>query len=188
MAKSLVFVLVPYSVGPSNVSSHARRLLEPHAMSDGHRGWYERLAKLGPVWDDRIAEGGLPDREKRVLHRHVCDLSRLPPEEIRWLATSGIMVTSEPVRDRMVALTRSISAATSLTSASIEASSGVSKGTITATAVSTFAILDTTIESAAQGGKCRKAADAHADVGEFQVAGIGSDQRHGTGFGYRCAA
>ena len=36
--------------------------------------------------------------------------SRLPPEEIRWLATSGIMVTSEPVRDRMVALTRSMSA------------------------------------------------------------------------------
>ena len=36
--------------------------------------------------------------------------SRLPPEEIRWLATSGIMATSEPVRARMVALTRSMSA------------------------------------------------------------------------------
>ena len=43
---------------------------------------------------------------------------RLPPEEIRWLATSGIMVTSEPVRDRIMALTRSMSAATSPTSAS----------------------------------------------------------------------
>src|SRR5215470_9455730 len=66
--------------------------------------------------------------------------SRLPPEEIRWLATSGIIVTSEPVRDRMVALTRSISAARSLTNGSIEASWGFSKGTITATPVSTFAI------------------------------------------------
>src|SRR3979409_1235792 len=48
------------------------------------------------------------------------------------------MVTSEPVRDRIVALTRSISAATRPTSASIEAF-GLSKGTITATQVSTFA-------------------------------------------------
>jgi hypothetical protein len=35
----------------------------------------------------------------------------LPPEEIRWFATSGIIVTSEPVRDRIMALTRSMSAA-----------------------------------------------------------------------------
>src|SRR5262249_18087570 len=67
--------------------------------------------------------------------------SRLPPEEIRWLATSGIMVTSEPVRERMVALTRSMSAATSATSGSIDASWGLSKGTITATPRSTFASL-----------------------------------------------
>src|SRR4029079_11766484 len=48
------------------------------------------------------------------------------------------MVTSEPVRDRIVALTRSISAATSPTSSSIEAFDGLSKGTITATRVSNF--------------------------------------------------
>ncbi len=30
--------------------------------------------------------------------------SRLPPELIRWLATSGIIVTSEPVRDRIAAV------------------------------------------------------------------------------------
>ena len=36
--------------------------------------------------------------------------SRLPPELIRWLATSGIIVTSEPVRVRMTLLTRSMSA------------------------------------------------------------------------------
>src|ERR1044072_7755293 len=47
------------------------------------------------------------------------------------------MVTSDPVRDRIVALTRSMSAATSPTSASIEAF-GLSKGTITATRVSNF--------------------------------------------------
>src|SRR5215207_5567712 len=48
------------------------------------------------------------------------------------------MVTSEPVRDRIVVLTRSMSAATSPTSASIEAFDGLSKGTITATRVSNF--------------------------------------------------
>src|SRR3954451_17922036 len=48
------------------------------------------------------------------------------------------MVTSDPVRDRIVALTRSMSAATSPTSASIEAFDGLSKGTITATRVSNF--------------------------------------------------
>src|SRR5215813_7778809 len=69
--------------------------------------------------------------------------SRLPPEEIRWLATSGIMATSEPVRDRMVALTRSMSGATSATIASMDAPAGLSKGTITATPVSAFAILRT---------------------------------------------
>jgi hypothetical protein len=42
----------------------------------------------------------------------------LPPEEIKWLATSGIITTSEPVRARIVSFTRSISAATNATSAS----------------------------------------------------------------------
>src|ERR1700686_1956495 len=57
---------------------------------------------------------------------------RLPPELIRCLATSGIIVTSDPVRDRIVALTRSMSAATRSTSGSIEVLPGVSNGTTTA--------------------------------------------------------
>jgi hypothetical protein len=48
------------------------------------------------------------------------------------LATSGIIVTSEPVREMMVALTRSISAATSSISGSIDGSPGFSNGTTTA--------------------------------------------------------
>src|SRR5215212_3871179 len=40
---------------------------------------------------------------------------RLPPDEMRWFATSGIIVTWDPVRDRIMALTRSMSAATRLT-------------------------------------------------------------------------
>jgi len=43
------------------------------------------------------------------------------------------MVTSEPVRDKMAALTRSMSEATRATSSSIDAAEGLSKGTITAT-------------------------------------------------------
>ncbi len=34
---------------------------------------------------------------------------RLPPDEIRWLATSGIRATCEPVRDNIVTLTRCMS-------------------------------------------------------------------------------
>src|SRR3954463_2831801 len=67
------------------------------------------------------------------------------------------MVTSEPVRDRMVALTRSMSAAASPTSWSIDAAGWLSKGTITATPGSTFAHFTlcspVTIETAAQRGK-----------------------------------
>ena len=40
------------------------------------------------------------------------------------VATSGIIVTSEPVRDRIMALTRSMSAATRETSWSIDAVGG----------------------------------------------------------------
>src|SRR5207302_6821540 len=45
---------------------------------------------------------------------------------------SGIIVTSEPVRDRIVALTRSMSGATSSISRPIEGTDGLSKGTMTA--------------------------------------------------------
>src|SRR5712671_4686441 len=59
--------------------------------------------------------------------------SRLPPELIRCLATSGIIVTSDPVRDRITALTRSMSPATRSTRASIEVLPWLSNGTTTAT-------------------------------------------------------
>src|SRR5712664_3098035 len=124
--------------------------------------------------------------------------SRFPPEEIRWLATSGIMVTSEPVRDSIVASTRSISAATSATNSSTEALEGLSKGTITATLVSTFAQFGLSLRY--NNRKCRVTRQGHeavemrrpplrrADKGEPEVAGIGSHQRYGTGFGCRRAA
>lgn len=81
MAKALVYVLVPYTVGLANVSDYADHLLKPHAMpDDGSRGWYDYLCQLEPVFDDSITEGALPAKEKRALHRHVCDVSRLPAE------------------------------------------------------------------------------------------------------------
>src|SRR5690242_2644311 len=89
----------------------------------------------------------------------------------------------------MVALTRSMSAATSLTSGSIEASWGFSKGTITATPVSTFAILTMTIETAAPRGKGRNAAEIYLIFrGDREFAGIGSNQRYRAGVGDRRAA
>src|SRR5262249_17963671 len=59
--------------------------------------------------------------------------NRVPPDEIRWLATSGIIVTCDPVRDRIVALTRCMSAATRSARRSILAGERLSKGTMTAT-------------------------------------------------------
>src|SRR5262249_34755435 len=58
--------------------------------------------------------------------------SRLPPDEIRWFATSGIIATCDPVRDNMVVLTRSISAATRLLRRSMVAGERLSNGTMTA--------------------------------------------------------
>lgn len=85
VAKALVFVLVPYSVSPSSVSEYAHELLKPHAMpDDGSRGWYDYLCRIGPVFDDPIAEGRLPHKQKRVLHRHVCEIERLPPDPIPY--------------------------------------------------------------------------------------------------------
>src|ERR1700736_4409740 len=58
--------------------------------------------------------------------------SRLPPELIRCLATSGIIVTSDPVRDRIAPLTRSMSDETRSTRASSEVLPWLSNGTTTA--------------------------------------------------------
>src|SRR5271166_594836 len=58
--------------------------------------------------------------------------SRLPPEEIRWLATSGIIATCDPVRDRIVLLTRAMSSATNSMSRSMEDGERLSNGTMTA--------------------------------------------------------
>lgn len=86
--KALVYVLVPYSAGPANVSHHADRLLAPHEMTeDGRRGWYDYLCDPRPVFDDPITEGSLPDAQKRALHRLVCDVSRLPAEPPYALVT-----------------------------------------------------------------------------------------------------
>jgi hypothetical protein len=81
VAKALVFVLVPYSVGPAAVSEYVDSLLKPHAMpEDRSQGRYDYLCEIGPVFDDPVTEGRLPDRQRRALHRLVCEIERLPPE------------------------------------------------------------------------------------------------------------
>src|SRR5262245_41303031 len=62
--------------------------------------------------------------------------SRLPPDSIRWLAIWGIIVTSDPVRDRIVVLTRSMSAVTRSIRRTMEAEEGLSNGTTTAKGLS----------------------------------------------------
>jgi hypothetical protein len=48
--------------------------------ADRSSGWYDYLCNSGPVFDDMVTEGSLPDKQKRSLHRRVCDVSRLPAE------------------------------------------------------------------------------------------------------------
>jgi hypothetical protein len=71
------------------------------------------------------------------------------------------------VRDRMVTLTRSMSAATSPTSSSIEALDGLSKGTITATLVSTLAELALSLR---YNRKCRLGRQGHEAVDRCRTA------------------
>src|SRR5579859_1643349 len=89
------------------------------------------------------------------------------------------MVTSEPVRDRIVAFTRSMSAATSWTSPSIDASDGLSKGTITATLVScadlpNWRILILSIERPGQRGKGMKQQQVVRHAGIKEKKGCGN--------------
>jgi hypothetical protein len=79
MAKFLVYVVVPFSVSPESISSFAQSRLSPYRMSeDGRVGWYDYLCGLGPVFDDTRTEMVLPNKAKRELHGHICDISRLP--------------------------------------------------------------------------------------------------------------
>ena len=101
---------------------HARRgLAAPHlALVDDvvvqqRRGVHE-LDRGGEL---DVAVAGIAGQSCAIARVSI-GRSRLPPDEIRWLATSGIIVTSEPVRDRIVALTRSMSGATSSTRRSID--------------------------------------------------------------------
>src|SRR5262245_44689494 len=58
--------------------------------------------------------------------------SLLPPDAIRWLATSGIMATSEPVRDRMAAMTGAMAAVKKPLRRARDGGEGFSNGTMTA--------------------------------------------------------
>ena len=79
MAKFLVFVLVPYSVSPENISSFVHSGLSPYCVSeDGRSGWYDYLCRLGPVFNDAETEAALPRKVRAELHGHICDVSRLP--------------------------------------------------------------------------------------------------------------
>lgn len=78
-----------------------------------------------------IAEAGGGERQH----------SRRLPKEMRWFATSGIIVTSEPVRSRIVLLTRSRSLATSAESREMPGSADESSnGTTTPTSATSASL------------------------------------------------
>ncbi|MBC8163614.1 MAG: hypothetical protein H7Z42_20600 [Roseiflexaceae bacterium] len=80
--KTQVFVLVPYSLGPSALVELADALIMRHQMLDEDRsvGRFDYLVGSSGCFDDPIAEGRLPARVRRSLHHRVCEMERLPIE------------------------------------------------------------------------------------------------------------
>lgn len=78
--KSLVFVLVPYSVAPSAIREVADELIGLHQMVEGNRamGRFDYLVGTDGSFHDPVAEGYLPTQLKRGLHRQLCTMDRLP--------------------------------------------------------------------------------------------------------------
>jgi hypothetical protein len=84
MSKSLIFVMIPYSVSPADIADQADRQLQPYQITDDRQdGKYDYLCGLSEaLFDDPIAEGRLPAQAKRILHRRICMADRLPPEPL----------------------------------------------------------------------------------------------------------
>jgi hypothetical protein len=79
--KTRVLVLVPFSVGPSALLAAADELMERHRMDESRSaggGRFDYLVGADGCFDDPIAEGRLPARVRRTLHRQVCEVERLP--------------------------------------------------------------------------------------------------------------
>ncbi len=77
-----VFVLVPYSVGPTEILSYADELLERHRKHQDkprHSRW-DYLCGAAGCFKDSVAKGRLPAKVRRTLHHRVCEAERLPTE------------------------------------------------------------------------------------------------------------
>lgn len=92
--KTLVFVLVPYTVPPAALLEFAEALLAPHQMRDDDRttGRYDYLAGSPGSFDDRVAEGILPERMKRATHGRITTTAQLRDDSI-----PGAVVTPDGV-------------------------------------------------------------------------------------------
>ncbi|MCU0495604.1 MAG: hypothetical protein MUD01_28790 [Chloroflexaceae bacterium] len=80
--KTLVFVLVPYTVASSEIMATADGLIAQHQMPDDSRaeGHFNYLVGSPGSLYDPAAEGMLPATQKRSMQRRLCAIERLPPE------------------------------------------------------------------------------------------------------------
>jgi hypothetical protein len=117
--KTHVFVLVPFSVGPSALLAEADKLIERHRRYEDGSGSGRFDYLVGPTgsFDDPIAEGRLPTNVRRALHRRVCDVEHLPADLVpaalvtpdgKWhdLAEHGWRMVNEPSQSNKDALVR----------------------------------------------------------------------------------
>lgn len=74
------FVLIPYSVGVEAIETTADNLLSRHSTAAGGR--FDYFYGTKGCFDDKIAEGYLPAKLKRSLHKRICEIERLPKELI----------------------------------------------------------------------------------------------------------
>src|SRR5262249_54248158 len=93
--KTHVFVLVPYAVGPSAILEFAEGLLARHRMDGDDRsrgGRFDYLVGFDGYFSDTVAEGRLPAKVLRVLHRHICEMQHLPDDLV-----PGALVTPDGI-------------------------------------------------------------------------------------------
>jgi hypothetical protein len=78
-----LFVLVPYAAGPSEIPEFADALVERHRKDENNSasgGRFDSLAGVDGYFNDPIAEGRLPAKVRRALHRKVCEGHQLPTD------------------------------------------------------------------------------------------------------------
>jgi hypothetical protein len=90
--KTQVFVLIPFSVGTSALLIEVDNVMKRHRrdVNGSAGGRFDYLVGSDGCFNDPVAEGRLPAMVRQTLHRHLCEVERLPTEFV-----PGALVTPD---------------------------------------------------------------------------------------------